>query len=268
MISYAQNFEDVILARAFADQREGFYVDVGAMDPAVGSVTKHFYDRGWRGVNIEPVARFHRALLEARTRDANLCVALGRARDKLTFFDFETAGVSTLSPAFADHFIQLNHQCTRRSVDVVPLREVCEEHCRGPIDFMKIDVEGWERPVLEGGDWSRFRPRVLLIEATKPNSHEPLWHDWEPFVLEQGYLFAYFDGLNRFYVAREADRLLPHFQLPPNVLDHFETSEVARLKEEVARYRLRLTPRGFVAHAFRKASRGLARIVRPGQRHP
>jgi len=204
MISHAQNFEDVTLAGLFGDRAEGFYVDVGASDPVVRSVTKHFYDRGWHGVNVEPVARFHRALLEARPRDVNLCVALGRERGTLTFFEFEAEGISTLSPEFARHFADQGYPCVRRDVEVVPLREVCAAHCLEPIDFMKIDVEGWERQVLEGGDWERFRPRVLLVEATKPNSTEPNWQDWEPFLLGQGYLFAHFDGLNRFYLAREA----------------------------------------------------------------
>ena len=56
MISYAQNFEDVMLARAFGDRRDGFYIDVGACFPDVASVTRHFYDLGWNGVNVEPMA--------------------------------------------------------------------------------------------------------------------------------------------------------------------------------------------------------------------
>lgn len=211
MRSYAQNFEDVTLARVFAGTADGFYLDVGASDPVVRSVTKHFYDSGWRGINVEPVARFHHALVKARPRDLNLCLALGTTRSSLTFFEFEAEGISTLSSEFADHFVRLGYACTRRVVDVVPLRELCEQHADRPIDFMKIDVEGWERQVLEGGDWNRFRPRVLLVEATKPNSSEPNWSDWEPFVLAQGYRFAYYDGLNRFYVAREHAELAARF---------------------------------------------------------
>jgi hypothetical protein len=41
--------------------------------------------------------------------------------------------------------------------------------CHGPdegeIDFLKIDVEGWEAGVFVSGDWTRHRPRVLVIEA-------------------------------------------------------------------------------------------------------
>src|SRR5438876_9312099 len=54
LISYAQNFEDVMLGRVFAGRKTGFYVDVGAADPVNLSVTKWFYDLGWSGLNIEP----------------------------------------------------------------------------------------------------------------------------------------------------------------------------------------------------------------------
>jgi peptide methionine sulfoxide reductase MsrB len=54
MISYAQNFEDIILWRALKNIKNGFYVDVGAGDPVNHSVTKWFYDQGWSGVNIKP----------------------------------------------------------------------------------------------------------------------------------------------------------------------------------------------------------------------
>ncbi len=54
MISYAQNQEDVLLNRVFQGLSDGFYIDVGANDPVVDSVTKLFYDRGWTGINVEP----------------------------------------------------------------------------------------------------------------------------------------------------------------------------------------------------------------------
>ena len=54
MISYAQNFEDVILWRALRDVPNGFYIDIGAGHPVADSVTMHFYEHGWRGINVEP----------------------------------------------------------------------------------------------------------------------------------------------------------------------------------------------------------------------
>jgi hypothetical protein len=80
---------------------------------------------------------------------------------------------------------------------------LCERHQAREIDFLKIDVEGAEADVLAGGEWRRFRPKVIIIEAISPGSGEPAWPEWEPFLLAQGYRFALFDTLNRLYVAQE-----------------------------------------------------------------
>lgn len=71
-LSYAQNFEDVMLHRAFRNVERGFYVDVGAFDPTHDSVTKAFYDRGWNGINIEPIPEYHARFTAERPRDINL----------------------------------------------------------------------------------------------------------------------------------------------------------------------------------------------------
>src|SRR5215831_3973844 len=76
-ISYAQNFEDVMLWRALKHIDKGFYIDVGANDPDKDSVTKAFYERGWRGINVEPVPQWFERLEKARPRDLNLQLALG-----------------------------------------------------------------------------------------------------------------------------------------------------------------------------------------------
>ena len=57
MVSYAQDAEDVMLQRVFPRDYRGFYVDVGASEPVRFSVTKHFYDQGWRGSTSSPCPR-------------------------------------------------------------------------------------------------------------------------------------------------------------------------------------------------------------------
>ena len=78
--SYAQELEDIILYVALQDVDEGFYIDIGANDPIEISVTKFFYDRGWSGINVEPL-RSKCALLEnERPRDINLCIGISDRR--------------------------------------------------------------------------------------------------------------------------------------------------------------------------------------------
>src|SRR5947208_10141555 len=96
MLSYAQNAEDVVLERVFADLEEGFYVDVGASAPVDDSVTFHFYDRGWRGVNVEPDPQDYEQLAALRPRDANLRAAVGSGVEPLAFYPSPVRGHGTV----------------------------------------------------------------------------------------------------------------------------------------------------------------------------
>src|SRR5687767_2416808 len=98
-ISYAQNCEDVMLYRALREVEHGFYVDVGANSPEVDSVTRAFYERGWRGINIEPMTVCHEQLAAARPRDINLPIALGETSGAICFHDIPGTGLSTIDPA-------------------------------------------------------------------------------------------------------------------------------------------------------------------------
>src|SRR5712691_2495573 len=95
MVSYAQNFEDVMLRRALQDIESGFYVDIGAADPDVDSVTRWFYCNGWRGINVEPDPRYFARLEELRSEDVNLQCAVGGASGNIIFNVTPAGGLST-----------------------------------------------------------------------------------------------------------------------------------------------------------------------------
>ena len=85
ILSYAQNAEDVVLSRVFAAQEFGFYVDIGARHSVEDSVTLHFYERGWHGVNVEPDRGLHTLFLRDRRRGTNLSAVVGRPRGRVAF---------------------------------------------------------------------------------------------------------------------------------------------------------------------------------------
>jgi len=96
IISYAQTREDVLLWRALHKVNRGFYIDVGAHDPTALSVTRAFYDHGWRGINVEPNPSYAEKLRTERPRDVTLEVALGHRPGMATFYEFGDTGLSTL----------------------------------------------------------------------------------------------------------------------------------------------------------------------------
>lgn len=205
---FAQHGEDRKLAALLAGRRRGFYVDVGAWEPVQDSVTKHFYDRGWHGINVEPHPACHAMLVAARPRDVNLCVALGERCEERTLWLTGTTGLGTFEPELAgvaERWIATNRPepaiASQIAVEVSTLADVCRAHVPPgtAIDFLKIDVEGWEERVLRGGDWDAYRPEILVIEAVVPLSDVPAWEPWDGFVRANGYDLIDFDGLNRWY---------------------------------------------------------------------
>jgi FkbM family methyltransferase len=238
MISYAQNFEDVMLARVFGRRTDGFYVDVGAGDPVEMSVTKWFYDLGWSGINIEPNPVFHQKLVAERTRDINLKCGAGAFDGEAQYFQLPTNELSSFDPEIRAHAEAAGTPVVCMTAAVLRLTTMLDRHAdERPIDFLKIDVEGWEHEVLTGLDLQRYRPTLIVVEATLPETRVETHSKWESLLLEADYSVVHFDGLSRFYLPKERMDLKVHFELPPNVFDDIKTWPHAAT--EIDRRRLR-----------------------------
>ena len=227
LISYAQNGEDIVLARALKPwERKGFWVDCGAGHPKYDSVTKLFSQFGWTGINIEPLDEEFTLLTQDRPVDVNIQCLLGEQEGVGSIFagPAENRGSSTTDPKHIERYTKDFGQTFKEArVPVRRLDEILRTTSCPTIDFLKIDVEGAELSVLLGIDLTEFNPRVLVIEATQPNSTEVAFLQWEDRVLSSGYLCALFDGLNRFYVKKDDSELLSLLLAPANVLDDYET---------------------------------------------
>ena len=208
-LSYAQRFEDFHLARCFEGKADGFYVDVGAGHPVYDNVSFAFYLAGWRGITVEPnptLAALGRAV---RPRDKLYEGLAGAAPGEATLYlQREFHGLST---TIAEHARAAEKEVGRTpepvTVPVTTLSALCAQHAPAAIDFLKVDVEGAEADVLRGADFSRHRPKVIVVEAIKPFTLAPAWDEWEPLLGSHGYAYVWDDELNRYYVAAEASAL-------------------------------------------------------------
>jgi FkbM family methyltransferase len=235
MISYAQNAEDVVLARVFDERTDGFFVDVGANDPTHDSVTRHFYERGWTGVNIEPQATCIEALRAERPRDINLNIGVGSAAGRLKFYLVpEAQAMSTFSSEHAELVRSLGYRTEQTDIEVRTLDDVFTEHVGSrTVDFLKVDVEGLEEDVLGGFDWSRWRPRVLVVESSPDES------PWEGRLRAAGYQRTLWDGINLFFVRDEdSAELGPALSRPATiVLDKYDpwlyAEQLAQLRRRI-----------------------------------
>jgi FkbM family methyltransferase len=217
MVSYAGSAEDVMLRRFFGDQATGFYIDIGAHDPVVGSVTNHFALSGWSGINIEPLPAFHRRLVDGRPKDINLNVAVSGDSGTLELIvDHTEPGLSTMTQELADGYARAGHKLERIQVRTRPLADIVREHCADrTIDFLKIDAEGHELEILRGVNLSVWRPRVILIEAGyKPEA-------WASILESANYVLSGSDLWNRYYVRAEEGERADLLRCPANVCDRY-----------------------------------------------
>lgn len=219
LVSSAQNFEDIMLWRALAKIEQGSYVDIGAQDPSLDSVSKLFYDQGWRGINVEPTPHYADLLRRWRPDEVVVQAAVGAKSGVLNFYEFPDTGLSTANRTIAEQHIKRGYQAKEIVVPCVTLDKIFGGLSGKDIHWLKIDVEGGEKEVLKGWVHSHLRPWIVVIESTYPMSQVETHKQWEMLILAKGYQFAYFDGLSRFYVAKGHDNLLEAFSAGPNVFD-------------------------------------------------
>ena len=232
LISYAQNYEDVMLWRALKHVEHGFYIDAGAAWPVEHSVTKLFFDAGWSGINIEPNHDLIKLYRTHRPNDINLEVALSDSPGSQLMGFIDKTGLSSLDMSLIEEHTDQGYSVQKTSVEVTTLLCVCQRYAANrAIHFLKVDVEGYERHVLLGNDWSIVRPWVVVVEATHPMQQLESYHEWESILLDANYHFVYADGLNRFYVAEERPELFNAFKYPPNVFDQFLLPDQIKLQE-------------------------------------
>jgi hypothetical protein len=231
-VSYAQNQEDVLLWRVFKDLPNGFYIDVGAAHPEWESVTKAFYDRGWRGINFEPNPHFYAMLEKERTRDINICALAGGENGERELHIVGNSGLSTASPEGVDVLMAHKHVVTSRIVcKMVRLDDIIREQVTKDIHLLKIDAEGMEKEVLKGCSFSEFRPKILVIEATIPETNIHRNDGIREHLATRGYSFVLFDGLNDYFVAIECQNLAKEFNRPVNILDNYRRAQEIHLEK-------------------------------------
>lgn len=216
MISFAQCAGDVIISRFFEKQLVGTYIDVGANHPINDSVTKNLYDAGWRGINIEPEARFFGELESLRKKDINLQIGLSSRDGEAEYFQVDSnLDLSTFDPIKADLLRSQGHSISVHLVKTSTLQSVLRKYKLGSyVDLIKIDVEGYEIEVLRGIDFDEINFGLMIIEVG--DSKERICN----FLKLRGYKLIYFDGLNAWLAPIDFSGQIS-FDPPSPVLDWY-----------------------------------------------
>lgn len=216
--SYSQVLEDLILFAIFYNVKNGFYIDVGANNPNDISVTKAFYIRGWKGINIEPLPNQYLNLIKYRDRDINLNIGVGKNESYASLLNLGTGSLITNNKSLIEE-----NPKNILNITVNTLKNICKTYIpkKQNIDFLKIDVEGGERDVLLGCDFDNYRPKVFCIESTIPATSIPCYDLWENILLENDYSFVYQYSINRFYIDNRITYLKERFDLVKKAIKYY-----------------------------------------------
>ncbi|MBI1395524.1 MAG: FkbM family methyltransferase [Betaproteobacteria bacterium] len=167
--SYAQCGEDMIVRFVFdaLGVDRPFFLDLGAHHPTYLSNTYALYRGGSRGVNVDASPAAIAAFRRARPRDVNLNVGVGPEAAELVFYEMSEPTLSTFSEAQARRYeADGNAKVTgTRRVPVRTFRELVDEHCERPPDFVSLDVEGLDVAILKSIDFATCRPTVFCVET-------------------------------------------------------------------------------------------------------
>jgi FkbM family methyltransferase len=172
-ISYSQAGEDMVVNFFFEHFkiRDITYLDVGAYEPIFINNTYFFYNRGYRGVLIEPNIDMAEKLRGVRPRDTTLVAGVGvdKARDA-NYYVMSEPSWSTFDKAEAEHQVKVTRgRIFIKEVRKMPLlnvNDVMAEHFNGRAPtFVSIDAEGWHFEILKSIDFERFRPPVICVET-------------------------------------------------------------------------------------------------------
>jgi FkbM family methyltransferase len=188
---YRDASEAALLQAYFEDDR-GVFVEVGANDPVLGSQSFAFEQRGWDGLLVEPLAECVARLKIVRKAKVVEAAAGSPENEGKELPLLVAGGLSTLSPQIK----LLVEPETTRLVPVRTLDSMLAEAGIETIDFLSIDVEGYEVEVLKGLSFDYYRPRLILLED---DAHTRAKHD---YLTSKGYLLVRRTNLNNWYVRK------------------------------------------------------------------
>jgi len=189
--SYSQEGEDMILNRIFEGKHQGFYVDVGAHHPRRFSNTYFFYKLGWSGINVEPNPDVIRIFNMDRSRDVNLQCGVSECQGTLKYHYFDDPALNTFDEAVVKSRIETTHYklVKTEEISLFRLDSLLKKYLpeSKQIDFLSVDVEGFDLFVLKSNDWSLFRPTCVLVEVLNATLIEAINGEIAMFMRMQGY---------------------------------------------------------------------------------
>jgi FkbM family methyltransferase len=208
--SFSQFGEDVVISKHLKDfdPQAGIYVDVGAFNPITFSNTLLLYQKGWRGINIDPDPDKIDEFIRSRPGDFNVVAAVSDKIEKLKFACYPARATNQLFPLEStEHRSILGQEPTEVIIlETTTLANILETSpfIGKNIYYLNIDCEGHDFNVLTSFDLERYFPEIISIEAWSDEDLKKI----ENYLLPKGYKLIAYIHPTRIFARFRSDLLI------------------------------------------------------------
>ena len=194
--SFSQEGEDLILERLFSTinyDSNGFYIDIGAHHPVRFSNTYLFYKKGWKGINIDAMPGSMKAFNFYRPNDINIEIPISDKEEELIYYIFNEPALNGFDKNISlkrdaevsnNFFIE-----SKKIIKTMTATQIFDAHIpdKKNIDFISIDIEGYDIKVLKSIDLNKYSPKVILIEILNNKKQDFLNNSINNFLNKNKY---------------------------------------------------------------------------------
>ena len=208
--SYSSNSVDLIIGDLFKNQNKGIYIDVGCNHPFIGNNTYKLFKKGWSGINIDLDYTFIDSFNYYRPNDHNVQIGVSdKNGTENMFYHHERSAINTLASNRGSKAVLKKIIKTSKLDDIIENSKFKNEQ----IDYVSIDVEGYELNVLKGFNFLKYKPKAFSIEFIDPEMiKEEFYHqnidnilssDIYQYMTNNGYHFVNWLHSDLIFVSTE-----------------------------------------------------------------
>ena len=213
-LSFSQFGEDVILKSIiddyfpdylYDDTTTGYFVDLGAFHPVTYSNTFSLYILGWRGLNVDASQQSINQFNRHRPGDRNVCVGVSERAETKTFTYFKTMGArNTFESELVEQHVQRGIEVSRtEELKCLHVNELLDKYLKPnvSIQYLSIDLEGFDERVVKALDWQKYKPWIVSVEVHAETLTDALESPIAQHLMASGYKCISKCHLTLFFVA-------------------------------------------------------------------
>ena len=202
--------EEILVNRIFKKFKIGFYIDVGALNPKIGSTTYFLSKKGWRGLNIDLTKSNVELFKKIRKKDVSIKIAASNKKGSINSYIFDPgSGLNNVNKKYAEKWKKkIKKNYTVEKIESDTLNSIIKKHSiPNNFEYLNIDVESHELKVLEGLNFEKYRPLLITCEIQSNNINEIIESKVYKFLITKKYKLISYYYLTCFFIPIEKNDL-------------------------------------------------------------